>query len=132
MDCTCAELTGSGSDATAASKAFFMMPIVSGGKDAFEKSFIASNAAFRDSPCRLRHRVRGRFEHRWYLGWSSQGPFAAIQLDCQTKSRERNWFNQDGRKPEQLAALLDHFVCADVETGAATRLFADSREPNLG
>src|SRR5450759_444821 len=45
MDCTCAELTGPGSDATAASKAFFMMPMVSGGKDAFEKSFISGQSA---------------------------------------------------------------------------------------
>src|SRR6478736_10577118 len=66
MDCTCAELTGSGSDATAASRAFFMMPMVSGGKDAFEKSFIA----FRQSPCRFK-------------------------LDHQTKSRARKWFNQE-------------------------------------
>jgi hypothetical protein len=43
MDCTCAELTGSGNDATAASKAIFMMLMVSGGKDAFEKSFIFQN-----------------------------------------------------------------------------------------
>ena len=50
----------------AASRAFFMMPIVSGGKDAFEKSFIA----FRQSPSRLRRRVRGRFEQRWDPGWS--------------------------------------------------------------
>jgi hypothetical protein len=42
MDCTCAELTGSGSDATAASKVFFMMPIVSGENDAFEKSFMGT------------------------------------------------------------------------------------------
>ena len=38
--CTCAVLTGSGSDATAASKAIFITVIVSGGNDAFEKSFI--------------------------------------------------------------------------------------------
>ena len=37
---TCAELIGPGSVATAASMASFMMPIVSGGKLAFEKSFI--------------------------------------------------------------------------------------------
>ena len=37
---TCAELIGSGSVATAAFMASFMMPIVSGGKLAFEKSFI--------------------------------------------------------------------------------------------
>jgi hypothetical protein len=43
MDCTCVELTGSGSDATAASRAFFMMLMVSGGKDAFGKSFISSH-----------------------------------------------------------------------------------------
>ena len=43
MDCTCVELTGSGKDATAASKAIFMMLMVSGGKDAFEKSFIFQN-----------------------------------------------------------------------------------------
>ena len=43
MDCTCDELTGSGKDATAASNAIFMMLIVSGGKDAFEKSFIFQN-----------------------------------------------------------------------------------------
>jgi hypothetical protein len=42
MDWTCVELTGSGSDATAASKAFFMMAIVSGENDAFEKSFIGT------------------------------------------------------------------------------------------
>jgi hypothetical protein len=30
MDCTCAELTGTGSDVTAASRAFFMMLIVPG------------------------------------------------------------------------------------------------------
>jgi len=41
IDCTCAELTGSGSEATAASRAFFMMLMVSGGKDAFGKSFIS-------------------------------------------------------------------------------------------
>ena len=41
MDCTCAELTGSGSVATAASRASCMMPIISGGNDAFEKSFIS-------------------------------------------------------------------------------------------
>ena len=41
MYCTCAELTGSGSDATAASSAIVMMPIVSGGNDAFEKFFIS-------------------------------------------------------------------------------------------
>ena len=46
MDCTCAELTGSGNDATAASKAIFMMLMVSGGKDAFEKSFIFQNKPF--------------------------------------------------------------------------------------
>jgi hypothetical protein len=40
IDCTWAELTGSGYVATAASIAFFMMPMVSGGNDAFEKSFI--------------------------------------------------------------------------------------------
>ena len=38
--CTCAVLTGSGSDATAASRAIRISVIVSGGKDAFEKSFI--------------------------------------------------------------------------------------------
>src|SRR3954447_11108568 len=36
----CAELTGSGSDATAVANAAFMMPIVSGENDAFEKSFM--------------------------------------------------------------------------------------------
>ena len=46
MDCTCDELTGSGKDATAASKSDFMMLIVSGGKDAFEKSFIFQNKSF--------------------------------------------------------------------------------------
>ena len=46
MDCTCAELTGSGNDATAASKAIFMMLMASGGKDAFEKSFIFQNKPF--------------------------------------------------------------------------------------
>ena len=46
MDCTCAELTGSGKDATAASRAIFMMRIVSGGKDAFGKSFIFHNKPF--------------------------------------------------------------------------------------
>ena len=39
MDCTCEELTGSGNDATAASMASFMMPMISGENDAFEKSF---------------------------------------------------------------------------------------------
>ena len=38
MDCTCAELTGSGSDATAASRAFFMMLKVSGEKEPFGKT----------------------------------------------------------------------------------------------
>src|SRR4051812_35274157 len=37
---TCAELMGSGSEATALSNATFMISIVSGGNDAFEKSFI--------------------------------------------------------------------------------------------
>ena len=41
IDCTCTEFTGSGSDATAASRAIFMMLRVSGGNDAFEKSFIS-------------------------------------------------------------------------------------------
>ena len=40
MDCTYAELTGSGKEATAAFIAFFRMSRVSGGKEAFEKSFI--------------------------------------------------------------------------------------------
>lgn len=40
MAWTCAELTGSGSEATALSNATFMIAIVSGGNDAFEKSFI--------------------------------------------------------------------------------------------
>jgi hypothetical protein len=44
MACTSAELTGCGSDATAASNAFFMMPIASGGNDAFEKSFMLGSA----------------------------------------------------------------------------------------
>ena len=44
IDCTCAEFTGSGNDATAASNAISMMLIVSGGKDAFEKSFIFQNS----------------------------------------------------------------------------------------
>jgi hypothetical protein len=39
---TCAELIGSGSVATAASIASSMLLMVSGGKLAFEKSFIAS------------------------------------------------------------------------------------------
>jgi hypothetical protein len=40
MAWTCAELTGSGREATALSNATFMIAIVSGGNDAFEKSFI--------------------------------------------------------------------------------------------
>ena len=40
IDRTCAELTGSGNVAIAASIATIIMPTVSGGKDAFEKSFI--------------------------------------------------------------------------------------------
>ena len=40
MAWTCAELMGSGSEATALSNATFMIAIVSGGNDAFEKSFI--------------------------------------------------------------------------------------------
>jgi hypothetical protein len=40
IDCTCAELTGSGREATAAPKAIVIIVIVSGGKDALEKSFI--------------------------------------------------------------------------------------------
>jgi hypothetical protein len=49
MAWTCAELTGSGSEATALSNATFMIAIVSGGNDAFEKSFIwnRSGAKFR-------------------------------------------------------------------------------------
>ena len=42
IDCTCVELMGSGRDATAASIASFMMARVSGGNDAFGKSFIRS------------------------------------------------------------------------------------------
>jgi hypothetical protein len=42
MDCTYVELMGSGKDATAASMASFIVPMISGGKDAFEKSFISS------------------------------------------------------------------------------------------
>lgn|SRR6478752_6263251 len=42
IDCTCEELTGSGNDATAASIASFMMAMVSGENDAFEKSFTSS------------------------------------------------------------------------------------------
>src|SRR5947209_6016593 len=44
----CAELTGTGSDATAVSSAAFMMSIVSGANDAFEKSNIP--APIRRSP----------------------------------------------------------------------------------
>jgi hypothetical protein len=40
MKLTCAELTGSDNVAIAASNASFMIPMVSGGKLAFEKSFI--------------------------------------------------------------------------------------------
>ena len=40
MAWTCAELTESGSEATALSNATFMIAIVSGGNDAFEKSFM--------------------------------------------------------------------------------------------
>ncbi len=40
MAWTCAELTGAGSDATACSSAYFIMAIVSGENDAFEKSFM--------------------------------------------------------------------------------------------
>ena len=49
MAWTCAELTGSGSEATALSNATFMIAIVSGGNDALEKSFIwnRSGAKFR-------------------------------------------------------------------------------------
>lgn len=39
--CTCAVLTGSGSEATAASIAIFISAIVSGENDAFETSFIS-------------------------------------------------------------------------------------------
>jgi hypothetical protein len=39
-ECTCTELTGSGSEATAASKASFIMSRVSGAKEALGKSFI--------------------------------------------------------------------------------------------
>jgi hypothetical protein len=40
MAWTWAELTGFGRDATAVSNAAFMMPIVSGENDAFEKSLM--------------------------------------------------------------------------------------------
>ncbi len=50
MACTWAVLTGSGSVATAASKAIFIRLIVSGGNDAFEKSFISCSAPW---ACRL-------------------------------------------------------------------------------
>jgi hypothetical protein len=40
MAWTCEELTGSDSDATALSNATFMIAIVSGGNDAFEKAFM--------------------------------------------------------------------------------------------
>src|SRR5215217_7251038 len=42
IDCTCLELTGSGSVATAASIAVCMTLIISGENDALEKSFIRS------------------------------------------------------------------------------------------
>jgi hypothetical protein len=42
-DCTCVELTGSGREETAAPKAVVIMLIVSGGKDALEKSFICAD-----------------------------------------------------------------------------------------
>jgi hypothetical protein len=44
MDCTWAALTGSGSDATVASRASFMMLMVSGGNDAFGKSFVSTQS----------------------------------------------------------------------------------------
>jgi len=76
MDCTCTELTGSGSVATAASKASFMMPIISGGNDAFEKSFISSRF------CPRRHRrLRWQLQKdpRQSTGW--RVPFRSICPD---------------------------------------------------
>ena len=49
MDCTCDEFTGSGSDATAASSAILIMLMVSGGNDAFEKSFISRPIGLKDN-----------------------------------------------------------------------------------
>src|SRR6185437_6942638 len=46
IDCTCAELTGSGNVATAASIAVFMRSMVSGGNDALEKSSTARTSPF--------------------------------------------------------------------------------------
>ena len=46
IDRTCAELTGSGNVATAASIAVFMRSMVSGGNDALEKSSMAQTFSF--------------------------------------------------------------------------------------
>ena len=55
MAWTCEELTGSGSDATALSNATFMIAIVSGGNDAFEKSFMLESIRSRPWASSPRH-----------------------------------------------------------------------------
>src|ERR1700730_1248258 len=72
IDCKCAELTGSGRVATAASIASIMIPIVSGGKHAFEKSFIwsalilvlSANSTRRTFPAAVA--ARPQFQLHWH------------------------------------------------------------------
>lgn len=78
MDCTCVELTGSGKDATAASKAIVMMLIVSGGKDAFEKSFIfrltsIARKFFRDAAALNSVQSRSQVKQMWRQSGRSRG-----------------------------------------------------------
>jgi hypothetical protein len=85
IDCTCAELTGSGSDATAASRAFFMMLMVSGGKDAFGKSFISINPgdiATRSTVKSFRQANEIWRQLVWISRQSGAQPFADLGADC--------------------------------------------------
>jgi hypothetical protein len=81
IELTCAELTGSGSDATAASKAIFMMLMVSGGKDAFES-------------------LSSQVNLRAMGSWPAIVGAVCCDSTCRTKFLGGNWFIKDGQKAE--------------------------------
>src|SRR6476660_6183259 len=73
MAWTCAELTGSGSEATALSNATFMIAIVSGGNDAFEKSFI------------------------WNRSWAEFTVLVVLAANARAVAETRAWVTPNGR-----------------------------------
>ncbi len=96
IDCTCAELTGSGNDATAASNAIFMMLMVSGGKDAFEKSFIFQNKPF----------ISTSIAREFFKDAAALGP-------VQSYSQAKKMWRQSGRSRSHCVTQPVANLCAD-------------------